>query len=73
MASGPSITFSAYLTGGVPDGAPLWRDPPASDGEAGGNGPPARATGPGGSIRNDVGEIEPGHVGTPGAPDGQET
>ena len=29
---GPSITFSAYLTGGVPEGAPLWRDPSVDPG-----------------------------------------
>ena len=26
MADRPSITFSDYLDGGVPEGAPLWRD-----------------------------------------------
>ena len=29
MADRVSITFGPYLTGGVPDGAPLWREPPA--------------------------------------------
>ena len=28
MADRLSITFGAYLTGGVPDGMPLWREPP---------------------------------------------
>ena len=28
MAERVSITFGLYLTGGVPDGVPLWRDPP---------------------------------------------
>ena len=43
---GPSITFSAYLTGGVPDGAPLWREPPAEPwpGEDAGNAPALSGT-----------------------------
>ena len=27
MADRISVTFGAYLTGGVPDGVPLWREP----------------------------------------------
>lgn len=32
---GPSITFSAYLTGGVPEGAPLWHEPRKAPGVRG--------------------------------------
>ena len=34
MAERVSITFGLYLTGGVPDGVPLWREPPREDRQA---------------------------------------
>ena len=37
----PTMTFSAYLTGGVPPGAPLWHEPVPVPGATGGAGPGA--------------------------------
>ena len=42
MADRPTITFSAYLTGGVAAGAPLWRDPSPTE-PTGGKPAPDRA------------------------------
>ena len=51
----PSITFSAYLTGGVPDGAPLWREPPTEP-----TAPPAAARADGASTGADRSSGTPG-------------